>query len=90
MFCMETLLERAVGCWHLLLLKVEVTVPSSGVRIAERGRSFGCEPGRKGQQSAPANTFTTATCHDEDIKMILTLKFAAFFFLELSPGDVSS
>lgn len=45
MFCMETLLESAVGCCDLLLLKVEVTVLSSGARMAERGRSLGCEPG---------------------------------------------
>lgn len=44
MFCMETLLESAEGCCDLLLLKLEVTVLSSGVRIAERGRSLGCEP----------------------------------------------
>lgn len=56
MFCMETLLESAVGCCDLLL-KVEVTVLSSGARIAERGRSFGCEPGTEGwDNSQPLQT----------------------------------
>lgn len=47
MFCIETLFESAVVCCDLLLLNIEVTVFSSGASIAERGRSFGCEPGRE-------------------------------------------
>lgn len=52
MFCIETLLDSAVGCCDLLLLNIEVTVFSSGASIAERGRSFGCEPGREASEKS--------------------------------------
>lgn len=86
MFCMETLFESAVVCCDLLLLNIEVTVLSSGASIAERGRSFGCEPGKEVSEKSQLMQLHCSCNADDDLKESGS---KIRFFLESSPGDPS-